>query len=294
MRPTLTYAAGAGEANRVTVTVERETVELPDVGDFTELTWLVTETAAPLVAGEGCTSIDPHHASCPAPRSPRDVAVAIALGDGNDWGSAAAACFYIEEPEDGFTSCQTTLRGEAGNDTLFATDDDDVSNDLSGGVGHDTLHGGGYLRGGPGRDRLLGDGYDEGTFAGGPGADIVRGTGGGDTIYGDNPSRGCGIRALARGGGDRLFGGVGPDFIAGCGGNDLVHGGPGRDDLDGSAGADRLVGGRARDDLDAGAGNDTLYARDGRADTLFGWRGTDRARIDRGLDARRSVERLLR
>ena len=85
---TLVYQAADGETNHVTVEM---TVDLA--------TWLVTEPGAPLVAGQGCTSIDAHHASCPAPQPDPVQGLAvhrvdIALGDMEDWASAANSCFF--------------------------------------------------------------------------------------------------------------------------------------------------------------------------------------------------------
>jgi Ca2+-binding RTX toxin-like protein len=114
---------------------------------------------------------------------------------------------------------------------------------------------------------------------------------------------------------DRPYGSLGPDDLIGCGGNDVLFGGAGEDLLGGLGGADRLyggdgpesgrgrlfggrgndtiVGGRGRDSLRGMAGNDTLYSRDGYRDEARGGAGYDRARIDRGLDLRRSIECLF-
>jgi hypothetical protein len=42
-----------------------------------------------------------------------------------------------------------------------------------------------------------------------------------------------------------------------------------------------------------GPGRDTIYARDGTRDVVEGGPGSDRARVDRGLDRLRSVERPI-
>ena len=75
---------------------------------------------------------------------------------------------------------------------------------------------------------------------------------------------------------DVIAGTAGPDVICGLGGND------------------RLTGGGGNDTLDGGTGNDTVNARDGRRDVVSGGPGRDVARIDRGLDRVRGVERILR
>ena len=185
-RPTLTVSAGEGEANRVTVTVERGE-RVPHPTDPTEepvvaLTWVVTDEGAPLVAGDGCTSIGEHRASCPAPLSTlgsqRDVAVAIALGDRDDRASAATACFYTEYPEDGFTSCKTSIEGGGGNDTLFADGDNGFVN-LYGGGGNDTLYGG------TGEDALFGDAGDDTFYGRDKAKDLFAGGAGNDRGWGE-------------------------------------------------------------------------------------------------------------
>jgi RTX calcium-binding nonapeptide repeat (4 copies) len=111
----------------------------------------------------------------------------------------------------------------------------------------------------------------------------------------------CHIRVSGGRGNDILYGGSGRDRISGDRGRDRIKGragadallgGPGRDILSGESGRDVVMGGPGRDDLRGGAGNDVFYARDRNADRLRGGAGTDRARIDRGLDATSSIERL--
>ena len=136
------------------------------------------------------------------------------------------------------------------------------------------------------------------TIAGTAGNDVLVGTAGADVI--------CGL-----GGSDTIRGLGGSDTLKGAGGNDRLIGGAGADTLVGGAGADTLIGGARADTLLGGSGNDTLagsngrdvlkgqggadllFARDGVRDTVNGGLGRDRARLDRGLDRRVSVERLL-
>jgi Ca2+-binding RTX toxin-like protein len=59
----------------------------------------------------------------------------------------------------------------------------------------------------------------------------------------------------------------------------------------GRGGNDRIYAGRA-DIVRGGSGND-IYARNGSRNIIDGGRGRDRARVDRRLDTRRSVERLF-
>lgn len=75
---------------------------------------------------------------------------------------------------------------------------------------------------------------------------------------------------------------------------EAITGTSGRDVICGLAGGDRLTGGAGSDTLNGGAGNDTLNARDGGRDVVVGGPGHDSARIDRGLDRVRGVERILR
>ena len=83
------------------------------------------------------------------------------------------------------------------------------------------------------------------------------------------------------------------DVMCGLGGNDVLVGFGGNDVLIGG-GDDDVVSGRAgRDTLFGSGGADRLYARDGRRDIVDGGRGSDGARVDGSLDARRGIERGL-
>jgi Ca2+-binding RTX toxin-like protein len=126
------------------------------------------------------------------------------------------------------------------------------------------------LTGTPRRDVICG-------FAG---ADVIRGLGGNDTLLGG-------------GGADRLEGGRGADALEGSFGGDKLVGGRGADLLKGAVSGDRLVGGPGEDAHFGGMGRDVLVTRDGWRDRLNGGGGSDRGRIDRGLDRRISVERLF-
>ena len=103
-------------------------------------------------------------------------------------------------------------------------------------------------------------------------------------------------------GDDVLAGTRGRDVICGLGGKDRLTGGGANDVLIGGAGADRLTGGGANDVLMGGAGADVLtggrgrdifYARDRRKDRLNGGAGSDRARVDRRKDVRKSIDLLF-
>jgi len=160
--------------------------------------------------------------------------------------------------------------GRGGSDTISAGDSDGHifagpgSDAVSGGVGNDVL------AGDSGADRL----------DGGLGNDLLAGGAGNDRLHGDV-------------GGDDLRGGSGGDELFGDEGNDQLFGDGGRDVLRGGSGNDLLTGGLGRDDLYGGPGNDTLFARDGVREEVVGGAGFDVARIDRGLDHVRGIERLL-
>jgi len=119
------------------------------------------------------------------------------------------------------------------------------------------------------------------TLRGTPGPDVICGLGGGDVI-------------LGLGGNDVIYAGPGDDIVDAGSGNDRVYGGSGNDRLAGGFGSDRLDGGRGRDVLLGGPGADVLIAQDGERDTANGGPGRDRGLIDRGLDIRVSLERLLK
>lgn len=99
-------------------------------------------------------------------------------------------------------------------------------------------------------------------------------------------------------GDDRLRGGTANDALdesngSGGSGHDALWGGAGADFLNGGPQNDRLTGGGGEDQLLGGRGSDAFFARDGGADSLSGGSGFDEARIDVGLDATSSIERLF-
>jgi Ca2+-binding RTX toxin-like protein len=120
---------------------------------------------------------------------------------------------------------------------------------------------------------------------------LAWGWGGADTIAGGNASD-----SLHGGNGaDTLRGGAGNDYIFGESGNDVLAGGAGNDRVSGDAGADRIFGNAGRDILRGGTGADRLFAKGdaaGRADSVNGGSGFDRASLDRHVDAARQVERI--
>jgi Ca2+-binding RTX toxin-like protein len=196
-----------------------------------------------------------------------------------------------------------SLWGESGNDVLNGGGRGDL---LDGGAGNDVITAGRGLddiypgdgddtvdAGPGGRDRLLyrdvhgpvivdlrtgvatGAGTD--TFTG---VESVLGSERGDLLIGDKNANGLG-------------GGEGSDVIRGGAGADKLSGGDGNDVLKGEYGNDFLIGGLGWDRLFAGPGDDFVRSLDGRRDRVRGQRGHDRARVDRGLDSVRGVEKLL-
>jgi hypothetical protein len=71
--------------------------------------------------------------------------------------------------------------------------------------------------------------------------------------------------------GRRLFGNVGPNYLAGGAGNDYINGRAGNDTIRGGDGADTLIG---------GAGNDVIDGGDGVIDTVDCGPGNDRVVAD--------------
>lgn len=122
----------------------------------------------------------------------------------------------------------------------------------------------------PGDGPIVGTSGND-VLVGTPGNDVIMGLGGNDTIKG-------------LGGNDRLVGG---------GGKDILLGGAGKDVILGGTGSDRLVGGPGADVLRGQSGADLLKAKDGRKDTVNGGPGRDTASVDRRLDRRISIERLI-
>jgi Ca2+-binding RTX toxin-like protein len=193
--------------------------------------------------------------------------------------------------------------GEAGENDLVL----DVENVVTGsgadvivGDSHANLilagNGNDLVLAGAGRDRIFADVCyppDEEPFAdriyGQDGADDLWGCGGNDLLGG-----GPGPDYLEAGTGlDRVSGADGSDRIYGDAGGDALFGGNGADEVVGGTGRDAIAGGLGRDILAGFAGSDIFYARDGYRDRVRGGEGHDRARVDRRLDVRTSIERLF-
>ena len=238
---------------------------------------VLRDAGAGVQAGVGCTQIDAHAVGCAA------ASVVVDAGDGDD---------------------AVTLPAGPSGGTLLGI----------GGVGADTMSGGGSLYGGPGNDVLTGsdsagcsiprnDDCGE-TLVGGAGDDVLRGGGGGDSLIGDGANTPAdnrpGIAEPGRGN-DVIDGGVGGDTVGYPGRSagvrvDLADSAPGgsegeRDRVSGvenavgGDGADLLLGNDERNLLRGGGGDDRMDGRGGNdrledvgpgADTLRGGAGKDK------------------
>jgi Ca2+-binding RTX toxin-like protein len=230
---------------------------------FADNVFTVTDTTSALTAGGYCDSVDLHTVTCVrdagSPTNTPIWQVIVILGDGND-------SVWTEVP------FETHLTGSVGDDSMTYLGN--VSGGLIGGDGNDTLVSGSgedYLEGDGGNDRLADGGGPRGRLVGGDGDDILRGGGGPDCLKGD-----AGV--------DRLIGGAG---------RDALHGGSAADALSGGYGHDVLKGGGGSDIMSGGAQRDAFIARDSRPDHLRGGSGFDRAAVDRRLDVRVGIEKLV-
>lgn len=219
------YSAAPGERNDVTMSRPSgyEVVEIRDDGAF-------------VIAGSGCTALDPHAARC-AVAGVESLGAWLLLRDGDD-----------------------TAVIDSGNAT--------------GGAGDDRLStNGGFLAGGPGSDELTATETTGVTFVDGDGAEPARdryvGNSGGDSVdYRGRPQR---IRADLRKGvagaageGDVLIdidnvaGGSGDDVLVGTSRANVLSGADGNDRLFGLGGDDTLAAGRGGDLADGGPGRDRV------------------------------------
>jgi len=267
----VTFRAAPGEQNDLRITES-------EGGVFTIV------DSVPLTTSD-CDQVDPFTAVCTFEYG---IGVAAELGDLDD--SAVIDAFWIDRVE-----------GGDGADTIT----------VSGGPGVSDV------RGGPGDDRLVDTGRKGQRLHGGSGDDTLvsrtrrtrmEGRGGDDVLDARRGTRAVAVggpgddRLLGSPSFDQLFGGPGQDLLSGKArgdllgggpGNDVVFGGRGRDRIRGARGHDRLFGGSHRDVVDGGPGDDVLGMRDGESDRVKGGLGSDRARVDPGLDHVFGVEALL-
>jgi Ca2+-binding RTX toxin-like protein len=324
------YIAGVGEANQVEVTTEAggEVVRIHDSGAV-----IVAESGClsvdphtvtcPTATGGGVDLGDVAD-TLALTDTLESFDFVVTGGGGPDTLSSCPMCgglFFGESGDDTLTGGE--LVGGNGNDFLTGTAGPDS---FDGGLGNDVFTAGAAsdhifpgkgndtIDAGAGRNDVLD--YDEG---GGPvtvnvrtgiattgtgtdtftGVEDVVGSGSGDLLIGDGKanalSGGLGGPDVIRGGrgADILIGATGTDVLNGGRGSDRLFGGKGHDLLKGEEGSDLLVGGFGPDSLFAGPGDDFLRSHDGRRDKVRGQQGHDRARVDRGLDSVRGVEKLI-
>jgi hypothetical protein len=281
----LRYTAFAGEANNVTFS------------RVTGNTFRVTELAAVIQAGGGCTQESPNVVTCTTGNGRPVIA---RLGDLDDIGRST-------------TSRSTQIFGEGGNDTLTGASGRDT---LSGGDGNDTLNGGSggdTLNGDGGNDTLNGGGSGD-RLRGGDGNDLLRGGSAGDAMSGGRGDDTFAEDAVTNGA-DAVFGDAGFDtadysartanlhidlnavrddgqagerddvrvdrVIAGSGKDVLLGDDHGADDLNGGPGDDIIDGRRGNDRVDAGPGLDQIGARDLSPDLITCGEGPDSVAADR-------------
>ena len=252
----LRFDAAKGETNNV---------DLRDGGGQTT----VTDSGSIIHAGNGCSQVTPHEASCPLPGGFGDQDVVMTLADRNDVARASKLLFG-----------RIAVDGGAGNDTIG--DFPQSGADVDGGLGDDTItvrpnFGGSVdVHGGLGRDSITATAAS-GTVDGGLGDDDITLTNfvnpavsaaygglGDDTITADQATD----MGLIDGGlGDdristgplavvaQLTGGFGDDRIVSQHGTSTISGGFGRDFID---------GGDEGDTIDCGVGIDRFvkYAGD--------------------------------
>ena len=245
---TMTFRAGSGVANRVTVT---------PIEPYS--TFRVTDRAEGLRARGDCKQDGRHSAICPWTES--DDALIVLASDGADRVDARG---WVD----------VLVRGGGGDDVLLGNGDqlfgDRGDDRLRGGSGWDRLHGG------PGRDHVDGRGgskylndifYDDETDAqAARDVYLARSNNRAELDY-SKRTRDLRIdlhdRRIAPEG-DRidgvkgLKGGSGDDRFVGTGGKNRLQGGPGKDKLYGRNGHDHLSGGKGNDSMFGEAGDDWL------------------------------------
>ena len=272
-------------------------------GDSLRGTWIVVDDGAPLTAGDGCNSLDPHTVRCGPPGQTEIFFNAhLDLGDMDDRLDAGGACGSAIDPYDLY--CGLDADGGDGDDRLRAPNAG--VGILHGGPGADLLVGGSSvdpycrdcntsrLEGGPGDDYLdaYGRRYDVVSYEDRVDRVVVslRSGKGGDPVTGEHDMI-LGVRGVIGGAGnDSITGDGHANKLYGRWGKDLIRGWGGADYISGDDGSDVVGGGSGRDYIRGGGGNDELWSLDGLKDRVIGDSGTDRAHRDYGLDVVSSVE----
>ena len=280
---TVTYFAGAGEANRVTLSWAGASV--------------FEDPGAEIAPGTGCRGGGQRVTCLPAGTTVDQLRVYLSNGDDD--------LTVLPTPAPGALFAQggggaDTMRAPAGDGfrgvTLWGDDGDDVlatarGGRLDGGAGADRVTGGAEkdeLTGGTGADELRagadddvlhpGPDRDPDLVDGGSGRDHVSYEGTGEPLAIDmarlQAAPGDVLRSVEsiRGGlaADTIRGSAGPDSLGGGGGNDRLDGRAGRDLLHDGSGRDRLAGGPGDDSLSGWHGDDVLEGGPGD-DVLDPW-----------------------
>jgi uncharacterized repeat protein (TIGR01451 family) len=261
--PTFFYSASSGEPNDVTASLAASGIDA---------TFTISDQGATVTAGSGCTSVTGHEAVCSTTGwSSNIVSFNIATGDLND------SVVITDAPATNDISNE--ISGEAGNDTLTGgpgsdgLDGGDGNDALSGGAGLDNLSGGAgddTLNGGEGNDNLRG-GLGADAMSGGPGQDFAFYSFDGHTAdvnltLDGNPNDGSAVdgpvgqRDNIETDIENVQGGEGNDTITGDAGDNLLDGFSGNDTLNGAGGNDTLNGSAGDDVLNGEDGNDTFSA----------------------------------
>jgi Ca2+-binding RTX toxin-like protein len=253
---TLRFDAGRGETNDV---------DLRDGGGLTT----VTDSGSTIHAGNGCTQVTPHQATCPIPNGfgPQDVA--MTLGDRNDAASASKISFGSIAVDGGagndtigdFPQSGANVDGGPGDDAITVRPNFGGSVDVDGGIGRDRItatSASGTVDGGLGDDDITLTNFVN------PSVSAAHGGLGDDTItanqatdmglidggFGDDRISTGPLAVVAE-----MTGGFGDDRIVSQHGTSTISGGFGRDFID---------GGDEGDTIDCGAGIDqgVKYAGD--------------------------------
>lgn len=292
-RSVLTFDAVAGEANAVSLT-------LGGLSDG-RVTYTVTDAAAPLSPGPGCTGGGPAGtpATCTMAASRalncvrticfdlgHPVNLELELGDGDD--SLAAGSIPADDGGGGVLTI--TVGGGAGADSIITGAGPDTidpgtgADSVDAGAQGDKVIGAGPTPDGPDRLDLGADGgeldYSAATAPVAVSLDGIANDGGpgeGDNAIGATAIKGGAaddelVGTDAR---EYLAAGPGKDTIDARGGDDTVDGGPGGDQIDAGSGDDLVEeSGTGRDHVRGGPGDDLVESWED-ADVLIGGPGVD-------------------
>jgi hypothetical protein len=259
-RTDVTFAAAAGEVNRVSVRYVPAGIVFRDAG-------------APLTAAGGCVQTTAEEVTCSLLDGTSSLAITVAVGDADDTVTLDAATPPTQRTG---ASRDLTVFGGPGADRLAVLNGDEEPW-FDGGAGDDVL------TGGAGRDTLVG----------GSGNDILSGAGRNDTLSGDQLSEVTPLGSTPAGlpvdsapvGNDAIDGGPGRDTVTFTGRPagvtvDLASGTAGTTGVDadalvsvenvtGTDFADVLLGDGAANSLDGGVGGrDEIRGRGGN-DQVF-------------------------